>query len=258
VTALLASELRRMTSRRLVRIMFGLWVLGVLVAAVVVAARSTAAVSPYGVDRLFHLNSLRGVFEGTSPILVIVSWLLGASFIGADWHAGTVTTSLTWEPRRSRLLLAKLLACVVVVFVLVIVAQALLAGALTVAAVLRGTTEGTGPEWIRDTAGIAVRVAALSCGGAAFGFAIASVARNTAAALGVGFGYTVVVENLIRGLRPQWSRWLVGDNAVILITRTSDGMPFHHSAVQAGLLLAVYAAVLVVAALFVFRARDVT
>ena len=94
--------------------------------------------------------------------------------------------------------------------------------------------------------------------GAAIGFAIASVARNTAAALGVGFGYTIVVENLVRGLRPHWTRWLLGDNAVVFITRTSDGMPFHRSAVWAGVLLAVYAGALVVAALFVFRARDVT
>src|SRR5947207_5343574 len=144
MSGLLASELRRMTSRRLVRVVAGLFVLGIMISAVVVAARSSAAMSPYGVDRLFHLSSVRGVLEGVSPILVIASWLLGASFIGADWHAGTVTTSLTWEPRRVRLLMAKLVACVAVVFALVMVVQALLAGALTAAAVLRGTTEGTG------------------------------------------------------------------------------------------------------------------
>ena len=148
MSGLLASELRRMTSRRLVRVVAGLFVLGIVISAVVVAARSSAAVSPYGVDRLFHLSSLRGVLEGTSPILVIASWLLGASVIGADWHAGTVTTALTWEPRRVRLLLAKLAACLAVTFVLVMVLQGLLAGALTAAAVLRGTTDGTGAAWI--------------------------------------------------------------------------------------------------------------
>jgi hypothetical protein len=143
-------------------------------------------------------------------------------------------------------------------FLLVMAIQALLAGALTVVAVLRGTTVGAGEAWIRDTSGIAFRVGLLSCVGAAIGFAIASVARNAAAALGVGFGYTVVVENLVRGLRPNWTRWLMGDNAVIFITGTSGGMPFHHSMAQAGLLLGLYAAALVMVAKVDFHARDVT
>jgi len=76
--------------------------------------------------------------------------------------------------------------------------------------------------------------------------------------LGVGFGYTVVIENLVRGLRPQWTRWLMGDNAVIFITGRSDGLIFHRSLTQAGLLLGLYAAGLIVVAIAVFRARDVT
>src|SRR5207247_4172380 len=102
-----------------------------------------------------------------------------------------------------RLRLAKAVECVSVVFLLMMAIQAVMAGTLTAAAILRGTTEGTSGAWIRDTAGIALRVAGMSSVGAAVGFAIASVSRNTAAALGVGFGYTVVVENLVRGLRPQ-------------------------------------------------------
>jgi hypothetical protein len=257
VSALLASEIRRMLSRRLVRVVVALAVLGILIAAVVVAVKSTEGLSPFGIDRRFHLTALRGALEGTSPILIIASWLLGASFIGADWHTGTVTTLLTWEPRRGRLLLAKAAACVGVVFVLVMAVQAVLAGSLTVAAVLRGTTEGTTGPWIRSAAGIAVRVGAMSAVGAAIGFAIASVSRNTAAALGVGFGYVVVIENLVRGLRPQWTQWLLADNAVILITGRSDGLVVHRSVMQAGLLLGLYAALLVLVAVAVFRARDV-
>jgi hypothetical protein len=41
---------------------------------------------------------------GTSLVLSSVGWMLGASAIGADWHAGHVTTILTWEPRRGRVL----------------------------------------------------------------------------------------------------------------------------------------------------------
>jgi ABC-type transport system involved in multi-copper enzyme maturation permease subunit len=257
MTALLASELRRMSSRRIFRVIAGLGVLGIVVAALVVAAKSRHEVG-IAVDRRFHLTGLTGALKGTSPVFVIVCWLLGASFIGADWHSGTVPTLLTWDPRRVRVILAKLVACVAAVFALVIALQAILGGALALAAALRGTTEGTGAAWVRQTVGVGIRVGALSSIGAAIGFAIASVARNSAAALGVGFGYIVIVENLIRGLRPHWERWLVGDNAAVFITGRNAGLSFERSVFEAGLLLAAYASALVVVAVTAFRARDVT
>jgi ABC-2 type transport system permease protein len=123
--------------------------------------------------------------------------------------------------------------------------------------VLRGTTDGVDATWVRSTVGIAVRIAAMGSVGAVIGFAIASVSRNTAAGLGVGFGYTVIVENLIRGLRPQWARWLVGDNAVAFITGSSPDPSFELSMIRAGLVLALYASVLAIVAVALFRARDV-
>ena len=60
-------------------------------------------------SRRSTLVGLPDVLMGTSLVLVSVGWLLGASAIGADWHAGHVTTILSWEPdagascsRRSR------------------------------------------------------------------------------------------------------------------------------------------------------------
>jgi hypothetical protein len=256
--ALLAAEIRRMSSRRLVRVAAGLAILGIAIAAVVVAVTSTDSPSPFGLDRRFHLTELRGALEGTSPILVILGWFLGASAIGADWHTGMVTTLLTWEPRRIRLMMAKLAAAAGVVFVLVLFLQALLAAGLTAAAVLRGTTGGTDGTWLRGVVGIALRVEALAGVGAAVGFAIASAARNTGAALGVGFAYTLVVENLVRALRPHWAGWLMTDNAVVFVTGQPTGFAVQRSTIQAGLLLGAYAAALVGAATVAFRTRDVT
>jgi ABC-type transport system involved in multi-copper enzyme maturation permease subunit len=256
MTALLAAEIRRITSRRLFRVVASLTVLAIVIASLVVAIRSRSTSGIPG-DRRFHLTSLAVALEGTSPVLIIAAWLLGASFIGADCHAGTLTTLLTWEPRRLRVIVAKLAGCLMVVFLLVIAAQILLSGGLALAAAVRGTTEGVDAVWMRHTAGIALRVAILSGVGSAIGFAIASVARNTAAALGVGFGYTVIVENLVRGLRPQWVPWLVGDNAVMFISGQSAGPSFHRTILQAGLLLVAYAVALMIVAIAVFRARDV-
>ena len=42
--------------------------------------------------------------------VVAAAWLLAASFVGAEWHAGTMGTLLTWEPRRLYVLGAKVAA----------------------------------------------------------------------------------------------------------------------------------------------------
>jgi ABC-type transport system involved in multi-copper enzyme maturation permease subunit len=257
MTALLAAEIRRMTSRRLFRVVAALALLAIVIASLIVAIRSRSTIGTPG-DQRFHLTSIAVALEGISPVLIIAAWLLGASFIGADWHAGTVPTLLTWEPRRLRVMVTKLAGCLMVVFLLVIAVQILLGGGLALVAAVRGTTEGADVAWMRNTGGIALRVAVLSGIGSAIGFALASVARNTAAALGVGFGYTVIVENLVRGLRPQWAPWLVGDNAVVFITGQSAGLSFDRTILQAGLLLVAYAAALLIVAVAVFRARDVS
>jgi len=256
MTALLASEVRRLSSRRLLRVVAGLAVLSIAIATVIVAVRSTGGPAPFG-DRRFHLTLLTSVLGGISPILIIASWLLGASFIGAEWHAGSLATLMTWEPRRLRMIVAKLIACVGVVFVLVMLIQLLLGGGLAMVAALRGTVEGVDAAWVRTTIGVATRVAALSGLGAALGFAIASIARNTAAALGVGFAYTMVVENLIRGLRPGWVRWLMADNGFVFITGHGPSPSFGRTILQAGFLLAAYVAAALVVAIAFFRARDV-
>jgi hypothetical protein len=254
VTALLAAEFRRMRSRHLVRIVAGFALLGIAIAGVIVAVRSSPEV---GADPRFPLTMLPDILKGTSIPLIIAGWLLGASFIGADWRVGTITTLLTWEPRRARVIVAKVLACAVSVFALGMVLQAVLGGVLSLDAMFRGTTEGIDASWLRETSGVAVRAATLATVASVVGFAVASIGRNTAAALGAGFAYLAVVENLVRGLRPEWQRWLFTDNAAVFITGGNVGLSFQRTMFQALVLLAAYAAVLFAVSAVMFRSRDV-
>ena len=88
-----------------------------------------------------------------------------------------------------------------------------------------GSTTGADAAWLAESAGVALRVAALSTIFAGFGFGLASAGRNTAVALGVGFGYLVIVENLVRGLRPQWTPWLLTDNAGLFVVDSPIDSP---------------------------------
>jgi ABC-type transport system involved in multi-copper enzyme maturation permease subunit len=247
MSRLLASEFRRFRSRRLVKVLVALELLAIVATGVIVL-----------LTQEYDLVGLPDVLMGTSLVLVSVAWVLGASAIGADWHAGHVTTILTWEPRRGRVMLAKIVASLTSVFVVSLTIQALLGAALAVAAAGAGSTTGADAAWLAESAGVALRVALLSTIFAGFGFGLASAGRNTAVALGVGFGYLVIVENLVRGLRPQWTPWLLTDNAGLFIVDSPIDFPvLGRSTLGAGLYLTAVGAVLLLAASGLFRTRDV-
>jgi len=245
VSRLLRVEFRRFAARRLVRITT-LFALGGIAFGTFIAYTNH-----------FRLVSMPDVPLGTAFPLVVIGWLLGASFIGAEWHAGTVTTLLTWEPRRVRVVLAKAIVGIVAVFALTLALQVVLTAFLALAASLNGSTTGA-EGWLTETGAVAVRVSLLAALAGAIGFAFAAVGRNTAAALGAGFAYVVVVENLVRGLRPEWSRWLFGENAGLFLLGPSNDFPYlERSQLGAGIYLTLLSAILMGAATIFFRTRDV-
>jgi hypothetical protein len=255
MSSLFASELRRLLSRRLVWWIVIFVLLNILLSAVIVFFRSNPGVADPG----FRLTEVRSVWEGTSVPLILLGWVVGASFVGSDWQTGSFTTALTWEARRLRLFFAKVVVCAAVVFAAYVVLQLLLALTLLPSALARGTTAGLTAEWTRVAAGVLVRGAAIAAVGSVIGMSIAMVGRNTGAALGVGFAYIAVIEAFVRGLRPAWIPYLFGDNAGVFITARPHEFPeVGRSTIESGLVLLLYALLLASVAAAVFRARDVT
>jgi len=121
-------------------------------------------------DRQFHYETLPIILVAMSPVAISLGWLLGASLVGAEWHAGTMATLLTWEPRRLRVLAAKLVAAGALAFTLAVGLQLLLGAALLPAGLLRGTTQGIDSSWMRSLSGVGLRVAGVSVLGAMMGF----------------------------------------------------------------------------------------
>jgi hypothetical protein len=206
-------------------------------------------------DPRFHLTSLQDVLGGASVALVMLGLGLGASSFGAEWHHRTIATLLTWEPRRVRVAVAKLAAAAVVVFIGVLAIEALLSFALIPAAAFRGTTSGTTASWLAGVIGVGLRGAALGAMGAVLGGAIATIVRNTALALGISFAWLAVVENMIRGLRPKWEPWLIGNNAASFVAPGEEGAV--RSMLGGGVVLAIYALLIAALATQIFKRRDV-
>jgi len=210
-------------------------------------------------DHRFHYETLPNILVAMSLFAISLGWLLGASLFGAEWHAGTMATLLTWEPRRVRVLAAKLVAAGALAFTLAVLLQLLLGAALLPAGLLRGTTEGIDSGWLRSLGGVGLRVAAVSVLGAMMGLSLATIGRNTAAALGITFGYLAIVESAIRGLRPRWQPWLLGDNIMVVITNQPQHFPLvDRSTMGAATLLACYTLASLALAVATFRRRDIT
>jgi ABC-type transport system involved in multi-copper enzyme maturation permease subunit len=260
VTAIIAVEIQRALSRRLVRVL----VLSAVLAIVLVVIIAFANADPDDVDRFSPADIWSSGFDeesvlGTSAFLFLLMAVLGgSSFIGAEYRAGTLTTLLTWEPRRARVLTAKLLAAAVVTGVLFVVLEIVLASALAPVVIVRGTGfDDAGSDFYRSLAGFLGRGALVAAGCAVLGASIAVIGRNTTAALSLVLGYIVIVEQILRGLRPGWNAWFLGENlGIVLGGGTIDDVA--RSVPGAGLVLLVYLAVVVVASGIVFARRDVT
>lgn len=204
--------------------------------------------------RLNYVEVVDAVTELAFPFMML-GWIMGASFIGAEWNNRTMTTLLTWEPRRVRVLVAKILALVLVVAVWIFFLLAFFAAALYPAAAAHGITSTVDAAVLREMAEAMLRVDALAVIMSLLGFALATMGRNTAAALGVGFVYLAVVETIIRGFKPEWSDWLLGDNISLFLFGVEQS-PLNHGQGTAALILVGYIGALLVAATAVFRRRE--
>jgi ABC-2 type transport system permease protein len=211
-------------------------------------------------DPRFHLVKLKGIAQGVTAPLVIVGWLIGASIIGADWQSRTITTILTWESRRFRVLAAKALASIGVVALFTFVVLASLTVVLLPSALFHGTTSGATGAWWGSMAGVVGRAMAICAVACLIGYSVASIGRNTAAALGAGFAYILVIENVLGNFIKGWRSWLLLGNAIVFVSGSSGhsaGVP-GRSVTGAGLYLAAVALAFFAGAAVLFARRDVT
>jgi ABC-2 type transport system permease protein len=222
-------------------------------------------------DPRFHFaDHAQDLLTGTTTILMAAAIVIGASTIGAEWQSGTFGSLLTWEPRRQRVLAAKLLAPVLAMSALTALILPLITAAAWLAADLRGTTAGTtGHIWAMQAAeyGRAVGLIALVT---LIGAGLAAVTRHTVAAVGIVGGYFVGGE-VVGGVVSSWWRqhglfahlvaFMRGTWVYSKRELTGRGEAFHEHtlhAVNGAVVVAVLAVVAVGSAAVVLSRRDVT
>ncbi|MEG3635570.1 ABC transporter permease [Micromonospora palythoicola] len=156
-------------------------------------------------DRLpVAADYLAGVFTFTrqaEPLLyflvaylVLFGFLVGASYIGADLNSGGVVNLLLWRPRRLTVLGAKLGTLLGAVLTVSVLASLAYLVTFWVIAQVAGYPGPTNATFWADLGAIWGRGLTLVLLAAATGFAIATMGRHTAAALGAVAAYLVVWE----------------------------------------------------------------
>ena len=127
-------------------------------------------------------------------ILTLFGFLVGASFVGAEWTSGGMTNLLLWRPRRLMVLGAKLSTLLAGVLLTSVLLVAAYVGSFWLIARYRGSFGRLTQGFWESLALTGGRAIGLALAGAAAGFALASLGRHTATALGVGIGYALIVE----------------------------------------------------------------
>ena len=154
---------------------------------------------------------------------------------------------------------ARLVAAAVVAMAFFLVVHLVLVGTWVLGSELRGSTAGADSDFWRELASVVGRGMVLAGVLAAISGALAAIGKNTAAAMGVWFGYLIVIEAILRTRVSDAVPWFLIPNAAAFYgweTVRTDG---HSITVGAGTLRLLLDVVVVGAvALVVFRRRDVT
>ena len=208
-------------------------------------------------DPRFRRGRVEGIMQGVSGVLAVVGWALGASLVGAEFGSRSMTTLLTWEPRRGRVFVTKAVAVAVAMAAFAFVVLVLVALAMWPALAFHGAPVRDGDPTLWSLAGVVGRGVVLATIAAGIGFAIATIGRNTAAALGVGFAYVIVLENIVGSSIERWRRWLVLGNVIVFVSGEDEAGDIPgRTVVGAGVFLALVAITLMVAAAGTFHRRD--
>lgn len=267
---LFTTEVRRLVHRRML-LWLVLVMLGLVVTIVVINA-ATSDTTSLDRDAAMRTTDLwlrdatarrlgvdaRNRVATISVLSYLLIAVLGASAVGAEYRAGTVTTILTWEPRRVRLLAARLAAAAFVGMALYALVHVVFVGGWATGAAVNGVTAGANSSFWRELVAVLARGTLVAGAIAVISGAIATLGRNTAAALGIWFGYLVAVEAILAGQVKATTPWLLTVSTGALYGWQRVSINGHGVGPVGGTLhLALYLVVIGGVALAVFRRRDV-
>ena len=190
--------------------------------------------------------------------LFVGAAICGASVAGAEWKAGTMTTMLTWVPSRVRLHIARTSSAALLSFLIGFFLQTVFLLAAVPAVVIHGSSTGTDASWWTALLLAMLRISLVASLVAVLALSIATIGRNTSAALIVLATWALVIERMVAGFWPKLGRFMISENVGTLIEWSQlDGVDFERPPMVSLFSLAGYLAVVIAVATVLFARRDV-
>ena len=202
--------------------------------------------------------TLRDVI-GISGFAQVFALLLGIISVTSEFRHGTITPSLLVVPDRVRLTLAKLGAALLVGLGIGIVATGL---AALIGSVILNARDIANPLSGSDVTKMVIGGTIATALYAALGVGIGALVRNQVGAIVGALVYLFVLENLLTIAKPlrdpvaKYGFGGVGNGLTGTGDPTADHPPLHQ--VPAGLLLAAYCAIFLIAGIALMKRRDIT
>jgi hypothetical protein len=253
-------EMRRALHRRLVRWMIVLAIVLSVVAGIASFLSSASKLSPDHPARMSQWwlpGTGDGFLSVAAIFLMIGTAICAASVAGAEWKAGTMTTVLTWEPSRWRLHAARTASAAILTFLISFGLQIVFLAADTPAVLAHGSTTVRDGFWSALVLAM-LRISLMAALIAVLAVSIATLGRNTSAALIAIAGWGLIVERVIAGLRPQWARFMISENVATVVPWAElRNAEFHRPPAFALATLLVYCAAISLASAWTFGTRDV-
>lgn len=201
-------------------------------------------------------------FQFAAQIIGVVALVAFAQSFGSEYGQGTLKVLFSREPRRLRILAGKMTALGLLIVAAVLVAFLV----QTLAAVLVAAAKGipTDAWWtgqsLGDAALLAGRVALASLVWGSLGAFLAVLLRAAPPAIGIGIGYTLLVEAILAFALKGATKWLPGQAITAFVGWGASPNP-ELAALPAGwaaLAVAVYALAFTGAAAILLVRSDVT
>jgi ABC-2 type transport system permease protein len=236
----------------------GFAILTVVLTLTTASATPTDQEGPGGgltLAQLATADGLASILASAATFIGVVALSVFATSIASEYSQGTLRNLLVRQPRRVRLLAGKLLALASFTTLAVVVAGI----AAVATALLVGPTQDistaawfTSAGWTALAGGLGNLLLA-TLGWGLLGALLALVLRTPAAAVGVGLAYALPGELLLTTAWSDGARWLPGQ----LLDALAQGGTAAVTYGSAGLLLALYGVVAMVAGTTLFARRDV-
>ena len=128
-------------------------------------------------------KSLHGTLQAMAVIMMLVGIVLGASFVGADFNVGSLTSQLLYEPRRWRVHLAKAACVAIGCAVVAAVVCIAIAAMMYAGSEIHGVVGRTGGTFWRLRGVDLARAIGAAAAAAVMAYAVTVVADRTSAAI---------------------------------------------------------------------------